>query len=395
MAAKGAFLNRHMHEMNAGGFVHSRKLCFCFCGLSALLVWLLLLPWVCEVDAKRRVSCDPIPIPHESYLSGGFLMGGMVSLISVYFSESSFKECPWQEFTDYITVATHFYQNILSLTFAVTEINRNPGILPNVTLGFHVYDSCNNAQMTYRTMIDLLFRSYRLVPDYNCDAWKRVIAVIGARAFDTSLCMEKILNPFKIPQLTCGLFPSVEQEMTALPLFYRMVPPDIHQYIGTASLLKNFGWTWVGLFIVDSPQGELFLQALETLFFQHGICTEFTRWIQSHYHLYLAKAWNAEAHAMLQLIHLRTSRTFVVYGETFTFIYMWYFICKNGYPGYEQNILAGKLWIMTAQVDFVLASRIKEYDLQAFHGAIAFSIHTNEVLEFQKFLHVLNQIGHI
>ncbi|XP_062993238.1 vomeronasal type-2 receptor 26-like [Elgaria multicarinata webbii] len=95
---------------------------------------------------------------------------------------------------------TKFYQHILSLAFAVNEVNKNPNILLNVTLGFHIYDCYNNAQMTYRTTMDLLFNSHRFVPNYECDTHKKLIAVIGALAFDTSLNMAYILNPYKIPQ---------------------------------------------------------------------------------------------------------------------------------------------------------------------------------------------------
>nr|XP_020634553.1 vomeronasal type-2 receptor 26-like [Pogona vitticeps] len=68
-----------------------------------------------------------------------------------------------------------FYQHILALAFAIHEINQNPRILPNVTLGFHIYDSYSNARMTYRTTLDLLFKMHRIVPNYECDIQKNLI----------------------------------------------------------------------------------------------------------------------------------------------------------------------------------------------------------------------------
>ncbi|XP_062993218.1 vomeronasal type-2 receptor 26-like [Elgaria multicarinata webbii] len=96
---------------------------------------------------------------------------------------------------------TKFYQHILSLAFAVNEINEIPKILLNATLGFHIYDSYNNARMTYRTTLDLLFKSHRFVPNYECNTHKKIIAVIGALASVTSFRMAHILSLYKIPHL--------------------------------------------------------------------------------------------------------------------------------------------------------------------------------------------------
>ncbi|XP_062993231.1 vomeronasal type-2 receptor 26-like [Elgaria multicarinata webbii] len=147
------------------------------------------------------LTIDPAPLAFESYQSGDFIIGGMVSQIRTFSPAFNFKECPWQEFSELRMVVTKFYQHILALDFAVNEINKNPKILPNVTLGFHIYDSYNDAQMTYRTTLDLLFKSHRFVPNYECDANKKLIAIIGALAFDASLHMAKLLNTYKIPQI--------------------------------------------------------------------------------------------------------------------------------------------------------------------------------------------------
>ncbi|XP_054850455.1 vomeronasal type-2 receptor 26-like [Eublepharis macularius] len=96
---------------------------------------------------------------------------------------------------------TKFYQHILALVFAVREINENPKILPNVTLGSHIYDSYYDVRMTYRTTMDLLFKSQRFVPNYKCDTQKNLIAVIGGLGAETSFSMADILGIYKIPQL--------------------------------------------------------------------------------------------------------------------------------------------------------------------------------------------------
>ncbi|XP_025030022.1 vomeronasal type-2 receptor 26-like [Python bivittatus] len=96
---------------------------------------------------------------------------------------------------------TKYYQHTLALAFAVKEINENSKILPNVTLGFHIYDSYYDAAMTYRTTLDLLFKLHQFVPNYKCDTQKNLVAIIGGLGSDTSFHMADILSLYKIPQL--------------------------------------------------------------------------------------------------------------------------------------------------------------------------------------------------
>nr|XP_034958801.1 vomeronasal type-2 receptor 26-like [Zootoca vivipara] len=98
-------------------------------------------------------------------------------------------------------VVAKLYQHILALAFAVNEINENPKILHNITLGFHIYDSYYSLMMTYCTTLDLLCNLRRFFPNYRCDLPKNLMAVIGGLGSDTSFHISDILGPYKIPQL--------------------------------------------------------------------------------------------------------------------------------------------------------------------------------------------------
>ncbi|XP_053216436.1 vomeronasal type-2 receptor 26-like [Podarcis raffonei] len=174
-------------------------------------------------------------------------------------------------------MVTKFYQHILALAFAVNEVNKNPKILPNVTFGFHIYDSYYDAKMTYHTTLELLFKSHTFVPNYKCGSQKNLIAIIGGLGSDTSFHIADILGLYKIPQLTYGSFPPQEIHSTQITSFYCMVPNETQQYVGIIQLLKYFGWKWVGLFAFDNTSGEHFLQTLELMLSQNGICSAFMK----------------------------------------------------------------------------------------------------------------------
>ncbi|XP_033026215.1 vomeronasal type-2 receptor 26-like [Lacerta agilis] len=168
----------------------------------------------CKADTRKCHMNDPLPVPHEWYQPGSLIIGGITSHISYHFHELFFNRLPNHELFEVpnacllkehsnslCSVVLKFYQHILALVFAVNEINKNPSILPNVTLGFHIYDSYYDARMTYRTTMDLLFKFRRFVPSYKCNAQKNLIAVIGGLGSDVSFHMAELLSLYKYPQL--------------------------------------------------------------------------------------------------------------------------------------------------------------------------------------------------
>ncbi|XP_060110804.1 vomeronasal type-2 receptor 26-like [Heteronotia binoei] len=98
------------------------------------------------------------------------------------------------------SVVTKNYQHILTLEFAIKEINENPQILPNITLGFHIYDSYLDATWTYHATLQLISMRNRFVPNYTCALQDSLMAVIGGLASETSHQIANILGIYKIPQ---------------------------------------------------------------------------------------------------------------------------------------------------------------------------------------------------
>ncbi|XP_042329812.1 vomeronasal type-2 receptor 26-like [Sceloporus undulatus] len=280
---------------------------------------------------------------------------------------------------------TKYYQHVLSLVFAVKEINENPSILPNVTLGFHIYDSYNDAQMTYRTTFELLFKSYSFVLNYVCQSHKKPLAIIGALDSKTTFRMTTILSIYKIPQLAYGSFSLLKAEMVQLHSFYHMAPNADLQDNGIISLLKHFGWTWVGLFVMDDDRGG---GKMEALLSQSGICSDFTIQIPSQKHIDDRNGWNNLIHKLYHIFKFSKSRIFVIYGKTGAILWVYVHITQGALAD-TNSALIGKVWITIAEADFILESINRHDNLQMFNGALSFHIHSAEPPEFQTFLQTL------
>ncbi|XP_015268934.1 PREDICTED: vomeronasal type-2 receptor 26-like [Gekko japonicus] len=277
---------------------------------------------------------------------------------------------------------TKLFQHILALLFAISEINENPKILPNITLGFHIYDSYNDEGLVYHSILDLLFRSHRLVPRYKCNTPKLPIAIIGGLGADISFHMADILGQYKIPQLIYGSFAPGDRDTTEFHLFYRMAPNEDYQQMGIVQLLQYFSWTWVGLFAMDDDEGEHFLQVLEPLFSKNGICSAFTERITRQTHLHPVNEINDIASNIYRRFTDSKTSVFIIYGHSRTILWISTFM----FLGFPENVAIGKVWVMTAQVDITLTSFQNGFNLHIFDGTISFTIHSKELLGYQDFV---------
>nr|XP_056719693.1 vomeronasal type-2 receptor 26-like [Euleptes europaea] len=283
-------------------------------------------------------------------------------------------------------MVTKLYQNILALVFAIQEINANPHLLPNATLGFHISDNYHSAKMTYHDIMDLLFRSHRSVPNYRCVRKKNCLAIIGGVDGESSFRMADILGLYKIPQLTYGSFALVERDATEVPQFYLMAPNEAIQYPAIIRLLLYFQWNWIGLLTVDDDSGENFLKTLEPLLLRNGICLASTgkipkqpRWdtIQDLYGL-VSKIYSP--------LTDNKANTVLFYGQSLTVV-MVNAIVFLGHCTYNTNVLMGRMWIMTGQADITSSGLTRGLSSDFFQGALSFTVHSLEVPGFQKFLH--------
>nr|XP_028560289.1 vomeronasal type-2 receptor 26-like [Podarcis muralis] len=213
---------------------------------------------------------------NSAYKSGDFAIGGIVSQVYFLYNNLSFLEQPAQALIEESISLPKNYQHILALAFAVKEINENPSILSNISLGFYILNSYFSARMTYKASLSLLSKQQRFVPNFCCDDdQNKLIAFIGGSISEISVNMAIISAMHKTPQLTYGSFLAVQHGKMLFPFLYQMVPNEAYQYMGAVQLLQHFRWTWVGLLAVADDKGDQFLQTMVPMLSQNGICYAF------------------------------------------------------------------------------------------------------------------------
>nr|XP_033771486.1 vomeronasal type-2 receptor 26-like [Geotrypetes seraphini] len=93
------------------------------------------------------------------------------------------------------------YHNFLAFVFAVEEINNSSELLPNITLGFHLYDSHSHPLIALRVIVNILSGMDKSIINYNCKTSGTLAAIIEVVSAEESKLISNMLRIFHYPQL--------------------------------------------------------------------------------------------------------------------------------------------------------------------------------------------------
>ncbi|XP_077772818.1 vomeronasal type-2 receptor 26-like [Podarcis muralis] len=285
-------------------------------------------------------------------------------------------------------VMTQIYQHILVLVFSVKEINENPHILPNATLGFHIYNSYFNPRWTYQASLELFSTRGRFVPNYKCHPQNNPVAVIGGPNSKVCLYMADTLCIYKIPQLIYGSAPVIDQKTQSV-LYNQIFPKLNHQYNGIVQLLLHFRWTWIGVLYVSDDNGERFVRNMLPKYAQRGICFELIEKFPTMAFSSAVVDMFDQGIKIHNILMRSNANALVIHGEIDTMIMLSIFFQYSQHqdvPIKEK----GKVWIMTVHMDFTSLPFQRGWDIDFLHGAISFAVHSSEAVGFQEFLQILS-----
>ncbi|XP_064418229.1 extracellular calcium-sensing receptor-like [Latimeria chalumnae] len=222
------------------------------------------------------------------------------------------------------------YLWVQGMVFAIEEINRSKTLLPNISLGFAIYASCDMAERAIKGTMWMVTGQEEAIPNYRCQKQFPFAAVIGDAPSSMSIPIARILGLYGYPQISYASTVSLLSDKHEFPSFFRTIPSDEFQSIGLARLAKHFGWTWVGLLAGDNDYSQQGIQSVRQEIINAGGCIAFSETLPLIYSqkvtLYI-----------VDVIKKSKANTIVVFGNEAHVIPLMEEIVR-------QNII-GKVWI--------------------------------------------------
>ncbi|XP_031758631.1 vomeronasal type-2 receptor 26-like [Xenopus tropicalis] len=207
----------------------------------------------------------------NTFRDGDFILGAVLHLRDFHLSPSGDRKDIFC-----MRFSLRYYRHLLVFKFAIEEINRSSWILPNVTLGYQIFDSCGAEPKALSGALDIFSgRDYR-IPNYACLKNMKLIGLLGDLSSTSSYPIAQLAGLFRYPQVSYGATDPVYNDRIQFPSFYRTVPNELSEMNGIVQILKHFGWKWVGLIVSSSESGKQALDRIRKGIESYGGCVAFS-----------------------------------------------------------------------------------------------------------------------
>ncbi|XP_047739817.1 metabotropic glutamate receptor 1 [Hyalella azteca] len=212
-------------------------------------------------------------------LQGDILIGALVSV----------HHQPKKQFVKTLTCGEireqYGIQRVEAAFMAVDEINRNPDLLPNITLGIEIRDSCWYSSIALEQSLEFIRDA--LSDSDSCggsgghddsrgfirpNRTKNIVGVVGPGSSAVTIQVQNLLQLFNIPQVGYSATSLDLSDKSRFSDFLRVVPSDYYQAQVMVDIVHYYNWTYVSTVYTDGNYGQSGMTAFKELAEESNIC---------------------------------------------------------------------------------------------------------------------------
>ncbi|KAM3915741.1 extracellular calcium-sensing receptor-like [Leptodactylus fuscus] len=264
------------------------------------------------------------------------------------------------------------YQYVLAMLFAINEINASPLLLPNVTLGYEVYDPCYSDMVAIDAVMCYLSGNQSKVPNYSCrSASPKLSAVVGDSPSSGSVAIARILGLTYFPQISYASALPTLADKTQFPSFVRTVGTVDSQPVAVVQMIRHFNWSWVGILSSNNDYGDQGSQKLKREMAKSDICVAFAKTLST-------PPSKESLDNIMDAIQKTKTNVIVLYAyatELIAFL-----------QAVTANKISGKVWIAVGS--WLPSAVFTQKDLwPVLNGTIGLAKYSSNIPGFQDFLY--------
>ncbi|KAM8769855.1 extracellular calcium-sensing receptor-like [Acanthopagrus schlegelii] len=268
--------------------------------------------------------------------SGDVILGGLFEVhYSSIFPELSFTSEPHQPKCQGFDIQGFRHAN--TMIFAIEEINRNSNLLPNVTLGYTLYDNCGTLGIAFRASLSLVSgQEEQFILDGTCAGSPPVLGIVGDSYSTFTIAVSSVIGLYRLPLVSYFATCPCLSDRQRFPSFFRTIPSDTFQVRAMIQIMKRFGWTWAGLLVSDDDYGLHAARTLQSDLALSGVgCLSYSEVLP----------WGndpAELRRIVNLIKISAARVVIVFAHETHMIHLMEEVVRQNVIGLQW--MASEAW---------------------------------------------------
>uniref|UniRef100_UPI00358F0633 extracellular calcium-sensing receptor-like n=1 Tax=Myxine glutinosa TaxID=7769 RepID=UPI00358F0633 len=330
---------------------------------------LLLLLWV---FARETRAMEPCRLSRGRALSGivknaEIILGGLFPVHSgIEDVVQNFTEPP--KFPKCINFDPRALRWALTMVYTIEKINQNPHILPNITLGYIIYDSCYVVPKALEA--SLAFVRRRAWPNAKGDDVCTPHAIIGSSESTISVTVARLFGLFYVPQVSYHSTCKCLSDKVQFPSFQRTVPSHAYQASTMKLVVLHFDWAFVGVLGSDNDYGHNGISQFVSEAEQEGTCIAFRET--------MPKDFDADDLVRFgDLLNETKAKVLLVFSNEAEFLPL-------ALEAVRRNV-TGKIWLATET--WVTSSTLSSPEYApSFKGSIGLALRRGEIPGLEEFL---------
>lgn len=175
-------------------------------------------------------------------------------------------------------------QRLEAMLFAIDKINNESKLLPGITLGASVVDTCSRDTYALNRSLEFIRASLNAMdstgfecldgslPKVRTQGFGPVFGVVGGSYSSVSIQVANLLRLFRIPQISPASTAKVLSDKSRFEFFARTVPPDDYQAITLVDLVQRLNWTYVSTVASEGSYGESGIEVFHQVAGERNIC---------------------------------------------------------------------------------------------------------------------------
>uniref|UniRef100_A0A9J7Z1B2 G-protein coupled receptors family 3 profile domain-containing protein n=1 Tax=Cyprinus carpio carpio TaxID=630221 RepID=A0A9J7Z1B2_CYPCA len=200
---------------------------------------------------------------------------GAILAIHSKLALSSFEFTQKPQLLSCSSVNLQDFRMVQMMIFAIDEINKNEILLPNISIGYRIYDSCGS-RMASMSATMALMNGPEFAAGETCKGGSSIHAIIGEPQSSATVILSRTTGSFKIPVISHSATCECLSNRKYYPSVFRTIASDYHQSRALAYIVKYFGWSWVGAVNSDNDYGNYGMAIFLNITKEEGICVEYS-----------------------------------------------------------------------------------------------------------------------